>query len=950
MVRGVKQRQRWAWILGVLCTFSVVAEPLHWAYQPVQPKASPEVEGAEWGHHAIDRFVKAALDQRGLQAAGVAGRSDWLRRVTYDLTGLPPTVEEVRIFLADREPDYAGVVDRLLNTSHFGERWGRMWLDVVRYADSNGQDENKAMSHAWRYRDWVVQAFNRDLPYDDFLRHQLAGDLITGGSEAEQHDRLIATGFLALGPKILAEQDKEKMIMDIIDEQIDTVGRAMLGSTLGCARCHDHKFDPISARDYYALAGIFHSTRTMLNRDFVSQWNESDISTAEQRQARVDHERRKKENETALAERIGLANATLSDRLMEEGVAALLAARKGDTNAWRVLLEDQAVDSPLRVLDGQALARFLRDLKGAQATSRFAPGFDGFAMNGASRAVVDVAHRPELEPETFTIEARVKLNRALKSEGDNRRWLVNKNQNEWEKGHYALYLSGSQVGAYISPEGGQGQQISVEGAEGAVKPGDWVHVAMRFDGRMLSVWVNGLQQGEVAVPRSRQANTFPLRLGGRADGYNYFEEGLLDQVRMYNRGLDDVEMQVRASAHAKEIETGCILREDFEPQNAADRRGAAFPVLASTLYGEKGLLSISRERWADADELAVAALEAERDQLKVLPLQPMAIAVRDGAVKPLPVFVRGDHLAREAEVVPRGFPAALSPNVARTALPADTSGRRELVEWLLADHPLTARVWVNRIWQTMIAQALVRQPDNFGPSGEAPTHADLLDWLAADLVRVDWSTKALIRQIALSRTYRMSTVPVNEASSQRDPDARWLSRMPAKRMSAEMIRDSLFAISGQLDRTAGGFVKTFKNADYVRNEEDAYGSNRRALYLPVIRDRVNPMLTTFDFSNASVSCSRRQESVVAQQALFFLNAPLVTEQAGHWAKALIQHEAEPTARMDRAYLAVFGRVATPREREQGMAFLEAHPDPDALLRWTDYCQVLFAANEFITLN
>ncbi|QDU25539.1 Planctomycete cytochrome C [Anatilimnocola aggregata] len=263
-----------------------------WSLQPITNPSPPAVKNQTWPVSPVDQFVLAELEAKNLQPAPPADKLTLLRRATFDLTGLPPTPEEIAAFENDTSPAaYAKVIDRLLDSTHYGERWGRHWLDVARYADSNGVDENVAHGNAWRYRDYVVRAFNADKPYDQFLHEQLAGDLLPAAADPNVvHDRLIATGFLALGPKVLAEVDKTKMEMDILDEQVDTIGRSLLGLTFGCARCHDHKFDPISAEDYYALVGIFKSTRTMESFKTIARWWENPLaSPAEvQRKAAFD--------------------------------------------------------------------------------------------------------------------------------------------------------------------------------------------------------------------------------------------------------------------------------------------------------------------------------------------------------------------------------------------------------------------------------------------------------------------------------------------------------------------------------------------------------------------------------------------------------------------------------------------------------------------------------------
>jgi mono/diheme cytochrome c family protein len=293
-----------------------------WSFQRPIEQPLPVVHDDNWVRTPIDRFILASLESAGLRPAVAADKRTLIRRATFDLLGLPPAPPEVEDFLADDSPQaFASVVDRLLASPHYGQRWGRHWLDVVRYADSNGLDENVAFGNAWRYRDYVVAAFNRDKPYDQFLLEQLAGDRLPASESssaddlAARHERLIATGFLALGPKVLAEVDATKMEMDIIDEQVDTLGRAILGLTLGCARCHDHKFDPIRTDDYYALAGIFKSTRIMENFIKLARWYENDLGTEEELARKAAHQQQLAERKTAIDEFVKQANQRLQASL-----------------------------------------------------------------------------------------------------------------------------------------------------------------------------------------------------------------------------------------------------------------------------------------------------------------------------------------------------------------------------------------------------------------------------------------------------------------------------------------------------------------------------------------------------------------------------------------------------------------------------------------------------------
>lgn len=277
----------------------------HWAFQRIADPQTPTVADESWLQSPIDRFVLARLEAANMKPRPGADKATLIRRATFDLIGLPPTVEQVDAFLADESPGaFAKVIDSLLQSPHYGERWGRHWLDLVRYADTNGADENHQLPSAWHYRDWVVRMINRDLPLDEFIVEQIAGDLLPKtGDEQTDGDRLTATGMLVIGPKMLAEQDKDKMVIDIVDEQIDTVTRTMLGLTIGCARCHDHKFDPISAKDYYALAGIFYSTKTMADRAFVSKWLERPLPSAAIESQRGEHQKKIDAAKTELSSR-----------------------------------------------------------------------------------------------------------------------------------------------------------------------------------------------------------------------------------------------------------------------------------------------------------------------------------------------------------------------------------------------------------------------------------------------------------------------------------------------------------------------------------------------------------------------------------------------------------------------------------------------------------------------
>jgi len=659
-----------------------------WSFGPVGVPPPPEVADSSWVRSPIDHFILARLEAQRLRPAPPAGRRDLIRRATFDLLGLPPSPEEVEAFTSDDSPGaFASLVDRLLASPHYGERWGRHWLDVARYADSNGLDENAAFANAWRYRDYVVRAFNEDKPYDRFVVEQIAGDLLEPAPDAAaRYERWTATGFLSLGPKVLAEPDERKMEMDIIDEQIDTLGRAFLGLTFGCARCHDHKFDPITQADYYGLAGIFKSTRTMTSLKIIARWHEHTLATPEEIKLKEAHEK-------------------------------LVAARK------------QVVD-----------------------------------------ALVERANR----------------------------------------------------------------------------------------------------------------------------------------------------------------------------QLLLDRKLAALPEKPETQYPEE-----------TRRELEAVRRDHKRAE-ESAPTYPSAMGVADGAATDVALHKRGSHL-RLGAVVPRRFPAELADGVPEP-LGGTGSGRLALARWIAsAEHPLTARVMVNRLWRWHFGRGLVGTPDNFGNLGEPPTHPELLDWLASRFVQDGWSVKRMHRRIMLSATYRMSSRP-DARALERDPDNRLWSRFRLRRLDAETLRDAMLEVSSRLDRTLGGTLFHHKNFELVFNhtsqDKTTYNSVRRSLYLPVIRNHVYDLFELFDVPDPNTMEGNRAETTVASQSLWLMNSPLVLKAARALAEKL---EGSDTDRLPRLYERVHGRLPTDGESVRAAEFLRryaegqpsAAPEDARQRAWEALCQAALVSNEFI---
>lgn len=921
---------RAATILSLLFLFSASAEE-HWAYARM---ADPAISGSSL-ERPVDHFIDAKLERAELKPAAPAAPHALIRRLSFNLTGLPPEPEAIEAFCAahatDPERAIATATAELLASPHYGERQARLWLDVARYADSNGQDENKAMANAWRYRDWVVDAFNADMAYDEFVRRQLAGDL-------QEEPDPTGTGFLVLGPKRLAEQDKEKMVFDIIDEQIDTMGRAFLASTLGCARCHDHKTDPVSQRDYFALAGIFQSTKTMANRDFVSKWNETDVSTEAERRARKAAENKRDALHAELLAARREADENLRHRIAADAALYRDAALGADAAAGLVepvLKRWRAEAERLGDLTAEQLLA-ARDLP----ESSLVAGVQGGAFHGKEGRFVDVAHRSDLEPAAITLSAWVRL-RQVKNGGENRRWIVNKNANEWEVGHYSLVVDGKQIGAYIAPEGGRENVVRAFG--GDMKVLTWHHVAMADNGKALRVYLDGKQVAK-ADSRPRQTAKGHLRIGGRADGFNAFETGDIDEVRIYGRSLTPQE--VKAIAEGKPTGDGLVQAWSFDPETEAEREAlkqSARRELARRLFA---LPEQTQSHWTPDEQAEIKRLEtAHKTAGQEIPELPFVMAVADDRPVTLQIHNRGEHLKPVGDPVPRGVPRDLGVGVTgEVELPLRASGRSELAAWIThPEHPLTARVIVNRVWAQHFGSGLVRSMDNFGPSGEAPTHPELLDWLARDFIRSGWSIKALHRRIVASEAFQRGA---DHPEAQRiDPENRLLSHVPRRRLEAEMLRDSVLAIAGTLDRTRGGSLVAYKNHDYVpKSKSPVFDSKRRALYLPIIRDRVYSLFDLFDLPEPSASNSKRDSTVLPHQALFFFNSPLVREGGKAFAQRVAEMAEGRNARIDLAHRLAFGRPATPAEQALATSFLDGGAD------WPAYCQALFASNEFLFLD
>ena len=932
-----------------------------WSFQPPKQRTPPAVNDASWLRSPIDAFILARLEAAGLQPAVRADKRTLIRRATFDLTGLPPTPREVDEFLADESPEaFARLVDRLLASPHYGQRWGRHWLDVVRYADSNGLDENLAYANAFHYRDYVIAAFNANKRFDRFVQEQLAGDLLSDdGTPSNGLDRIAATGVLCIGPKMLAEDDPVKMRMDIIDEQIDTVGRAFMGLTLGCARCHDHKFDPIPTDDYYSLAGIFKSTTTMDTFTVVARWHERPLATPEFISARERQLKRVADLKAEIATKRDAAAATLINEARRHVGDYLLAAE--------ALRRREAILATLKPIGPK-----LKDAKlPPDVILREAESFDrgnvtkDFTSYGVGIGVlvnagklpnfveydvtVPMASSYRLEVRYAAAAARpCKLTvngSAIRNDiadgvtgswqPDTQRWDI-EGFIKLNAGKNIIRLEHSQFFPHID------KLLLAKSSDAelpTISPLDATYVP-------LPEFVRAWQTRLTTAAKEKSSLLKPLTDAGVALDKRNASEGL--------RAIA-LRLQTEVREALSKTESG------KSPVNAP----AQFVALVQNADGPFKFQDSIEQRFAKPvrDELA-ALRKTAAAATKSVPPSPMVMAVEDGKVEDVRVHHRGSHLT-QGPVVPRRFLQIMA-GTDQQPIPGNRSGRLEFAEWLTSsDHPLTARVFVNRLWHWHFGHGLVRSNDNFGRLGERPTHPELLDWLAVRFVQSGWDVKELHRLILLSSTWQMST-QFDERASSKDPENRLWWRMNRRRLEAEAIRDSIHVVAKQLNQTMGGSMLPTPNRKYVTSTANvdpvAYVTNRRSVYMPVVRSALYDVFQAFDFADPSVINGQRQVTTVAPQALFMMNSEVVSRLTRITASELLANESlTDKARVMEIYRRSYSRVPTAEEFERATRFVAAYEQrwkesranesSQAKSRaWQSLCRIILAANEFVYLE
>lgn len=802
----------------------------HWAYRPLTAPQAPDSLGSS----TIDGYIHAKLAESGIAPLDRASAPILARRLYYDLTGLPPTLDELQDFCNSNSPNaYEELVDRLLASPRFGEHLGRKWLDVARYADSITL-RGFVLPEAWRYRDYVVAAYAEDRPFDVMIQEQLAGDLLDSDDWQERARQEVATAFLAMGNTNLEQQDKTQLEMDYIDEQLEVVGRAFLGQTIGCARCHDHKFDPIPTRDYYALAGVFRSA-VALEHENVSKWIERPLPL------RAD--------EVAIFEDLSQQMTLVNREITDVKKRLQLLARNATGSVPLSEIAGVVVDS--------ADAKLVGEWVHSTHIQRFVG--DGYIHDGNSAQGT----------KTATFEPR-----------------------NLPPGEYEVRLAYS---AYANRA--SNTQVHVFSAD-----------------------------GETVVELDQQKAPQDAGLWASLGKYHFEKDGqayVLVSNRMANGHVVLDAVQFRPLADA--------VTSDAKPAKA--------PVVEP------------QPRDMDAK---LTSLEKRKKELqRQLDQRPRFLTVVETSPpRDVSIHIRGD-VHNLAEVVPRGFLTALgSP---QQAIAKDSSGRREFAEWLCsAEHPLTARVYANRVWLWLMGQGIVATPNNFGTTGAAPSHPHLLDWLANELVASGWSTKHLVRLIVLSDAYQRRWAATDSKAAELDPDNQLYWRGTLRRLNVEALRDAMLAISGELDNTmSGSLIRQGTKADYHYQ----HGSTRRSLYHPVFRNSLPEMFEAFDFADTSVSIGERPRSTVATQALVLMNHPWVTARAhaaaGQLAtqfdmQAMVDTPQTLEAVVEHTYQRMLSRSPTEVEMTTCVGYLlDAEDDAESRLeRLEQLVHSLFASLDF----
>ncbi|CAN5257537.1 PSD1 and planctomycete cytochrome C domain-containing protein [soil metagenome] len=874
-------------IAAVSCVATAVGDPLPWSLSPLRRPAVPET-----GHASpIDSFVVGRLAEDGLGLSPPADRPTWLRRVSFDLIGLPPSPAEVAAFVDDRSPGAEeALVDRLLASPRHGERWARHWMDVVRYAETHGHDEDAIRENAWPYRDWLIRALNDDMPYAEFVRMQVAGDVIAPGDASG----VVATGFLACGPWDASSQmgiqdgTTDKRVAQYLDrdDMLSATMSAFTSTTVHCARCHDHKFDPVSLEDYYALQAVFAGV------DKIDRPFDHDPAVA-RRRADLGDELRRLEAGTTPGE------GDLDPALRVE-VEAWASGLEAGARQWSVMVPDK-VDA-----SGASGIEILPD--GAVLFRGDPPDKDTYTVSGS--AGMDRVTGLQLE---------VLSDPSLPAHGPGR--APNGN----------LHLS--EISVRIG-----GNSIEIERAAAGFNQDGW-EIDKAVDGNPESAWGIHPRQGE-----DHRAVFVFGEAGATGEGD---EGGVVEVVLEQLHGGSHLIGKLRVSLSSHEApDAGMALPAEIREILAlpeAQRSPGQTRSLAAHYLKERAARQLAALPEPDTVYAVASAFPATGNFKPAGQHRPIHVLDRGDIHSPL-----GPALPGALGCVP-GLPARFElPD------PTDEGARRAaLADWLAhPDNVLTWRSIANRVWHYHFGRGIVATPDDFGKMGAAPSHPELLDWLAAGLRSNDGSLKWLHKEIVLSATYRQAADERPDGLAA-DPENRLLWRMPSRRLDAECVRDAVLSLSGMLDLRMGGpsdrqfhtspGVHVTPVVDYLGLDPDDPANFRRSVYRFVFRTVPDPLMQALDCPDASHPAPRRETSATSLQALALRNNPFLVRQAAHLATDLERGRDGLAAQVDELFLRAYARPPTGRERAEVAAYAAQHGLANA-------CRIILNTSEFLFVH
>lgn len=868
-----------------------------WSLQPVRKTLPPTKVSPGWTENPIDAFVDAKRTEAGLAASPEADKRTLIRRLSFDLLGLPPTPDEINTFLNDTsDHSYEDLVDRMLASPHYGERWARHWLDIVRFGESNGFEYDQPRDNAYPYRNWVINAFNQDMPYDEFVRMQLAGDIL----RPDDFEAAAATGFLVAGPHntTLPANDKMKMSMaqDEIEDLVGNVGQTFLGLTTNCARCHDHKFDPVSQKEYYqfaaSLTGVTHGERTM------------------QIALPVEQQRRLVEVRLQLQGR----RKTLSD-IEKASRDRILAERKNGNGS---------LPEPPLALTKWEFEEDLKDSFGnldaaASGNARIVDG--SLVLDGKDSFVSTKPLNVDLQEKT--LEAWVQLD-DLNQAGGGVIGVQMLDGSNFD----AIVFGEREPKKWMAGSNGFVRTQPFNGVEETEAKDRAVHFAIVYqkDGTITG-YRNGVAYGESYRPSDLQsypAGKAQVIFGLRHSpvGGNRMLTGRIHRAQLYDRALTAEE--VAASA------------------GVADRD---YVSSAQMLAG----LSVAERELHQQLTAEIASLQTESDGLVKLQQAKLytCLSGNPGITK---VLNRGD-VGSPAEVVSAAGLSAVTGQSSDFGLAPDASDadrRLKLAEWITdRDNPLFSRVIVNRLWQYHFGQGLVATPSDFGFNGGHPSHPDLLDWLAQKLRSDCYRLKSMHRLMVTSTTYRQSSSP-NIAAAKIDADNRLLWRKSPLRLEAEEIRDAVLVATGQLNAAIGGVGYRdvrhfqFKGSNFYESIDEAGPeARRRTIYRFSPRGGRNPFLDTFDCPDPSVTTPKRAATTTPLQSLALMNNALVFQMADDFATRMQREAGDSTvAQIKLVYRVAYAREADEQELQSAVPFVVENG-------LASFCRVILNSNEFL---